>query len=69
MERGGVADTNVESRGIAAKDSREVQLLHFLLQPRGKAGVHAGASGEDDVFVEVGADVDGCGLDGSEKHF
>lgn len=60
--------THIEARGVAVENAGEVELLHLLLEPAGEAGVHARAAGEDDVFVELGADVDGCGLDGLEEH-
>ena len=60
--------THVKSRWVTVEDAGEVELLHFLLEPAGEAGIHARAAGENDVFVELGADVDGCGLDRLEEH-
>lgn len=59
--------THVQPRWIAVEDTGEVQLLHLLLETAGQAGVHARSAGENDVFVELGADVErGC-LDGLEE--
>ena len=62
-------NTHVQTRRVTVKHAGEVELLHFLLETAREAGVHAGATGEDDVLVELGADVDGGVLNGLEEHF
>ena len=68
-DRKGSRNTHVQTRRVAVQDAREVELLHLLLKAAGETGVHAGATGEDDMLVELGADVDGGVLDGLEEHF
>jgi hypothetical protein len=60
--------THVQALWVAVEDASEVQLLHLLLEPRREARVHAAPAGEDDVLIELGADVDGGGLDRLEEH-
>ena len=62
-------NTHVQTRRVAVQDARKVELLHLLLETAREAGVHAGATGEDDMLVELSADVDGGVLDGLEEHF
>jgi hypothetical protein len=64
----GATTAHVQAGGIAAEHAGEVELLHLLLEPRRQSGVHRRAAGEDDVLVELGADVDGGGLDRLEEH-
>ena len=52
---------------IPLQDPRQPQLLEFLFEPGGQAGVHAAAAGEDDGAIEGGADVQIGGLDGVEE--
>ena len=65
----GSRNTHVQTRRVAVQHTRKVELLHLLLEATREAGVHAGATGEDDMLVELGADVDGGVLDGLEEHF
>jgi hypothetical protein len=60
--------THVQALRIPTQDTGKVKLLHLLLQSTGKTRVHARATGKDDVLVEIGANVDGGGLDRAEKH-
>ena len=62
-------NTHVQTRRVAIQDAREVELLHLLLEAAWETGVHAGATGEDNMLVELGADVDGGILNGLEEHF
>ena len=55
--------THVQSLWVTAEHPRQVQLLHLLLQPARESGVHARASGEDDVLVQLAAHIDRGGLD------
>lgn len=65
--RGG--GTYVEPCGVAVQHTREIQLLHLLLQSAGEPGVHTRAAGEDDVLVQLRPYIDGGRLDCLEEHF
>ncbi|KAI3478475.1 hypothetical protein L1887_59529 [Cichorium endivia] len=57
----------LEARAVVVEDAGEVELLHLLFQTAGQTRVHARAAGEDNVLVQLGARVDGGGLDGVEE--
>ena len=47
----------------------EVELLHLFFETAGEAGVHARATREDDMLVELSSDVNRRSLDGLEEKF
>ena len=58
----------IETRRVAIENAREVQLLHLFFKAAREAGVHARATGQDNVLVQLGADVDRRRLDRLEEH-
>jgi len=69
---GGIFDSDLEfiqPRWVACQNACQVELLHLLLKPAGQARVHAGTTGEYDVFVQFSANIDGRILDSLEEHF
>ena len=51
------AETDRQSAGVSLQHSLQVELLDLALQSAGQPGVHGGAARQDDVFVEVGSQV------------
>jgi hypothetical protein len=60
--------THIQSGRVAVENTREIELLHLLLEARGQTRVHARAAGEHNMLVEFRADVDGSGLNRLEEH-
>ena len=61
--------THLQTRTITAEHTREVQLLHLLLESTGEAWVHGRPAREHNVLVQLGARVDGCLLNCLEEEF
>jgi hypothetical protein len=61
--------THIKTLRLAPKNPRKVKLLHLLLETTRQSRVHRRPTREDDVLVEVGANVDRSCLDGVEEHF
>ena len=61
------AETDRQSAGVSLQHSLQVELLDLALQSAGQPGVHGGAARQDDVFVEVGSQVNVGWLDGVEQ--
>jgi hypothetical protein len=60
-------ESNIKTADVAVQCPGEVELLDFLLKARGETRVHGGSSGEDDVLVELGPDINIGRLDGVVK--
>lgn len=62
-----VGGTHSKPLHVSLEDPLQVQLLDLSLQSGGEAGVHGGATRQNNVLVELGPCVHVCCLDGIEE--